>query len=154
MINREEQVVKTGIKENFSFLLQIPLPPLEEQQRIVARIESLTAKIEEARVLRKQAVEEAEAIVPAVMHGKFNFDGAETTVRDFATVQGGFAFASDSYDEKGTHQIVRIGNVRDGYLDLTRAPVRWNPASDKRVLKYELKPGRLGHFDDRHSRET
>ena len=35
---------------------------------------------------------------------------------------------------------MRIGNVRDGFLDLSRAPVRWNPAGDTRVLKYELKP--------------
>ena len=31
---------------------KIPLPPLDEQQRIVARIEQLAAKIEEARGLR------------------------------------------------------------------------------------------------------
>ncbi|CCF82601.1 restriction endonuclease subunit S [Nitrolancea hollandica] len=33
----------------------IPLPPLDEQRRIVARIEVLAAKIEEARELRRQA---------------------------------------------------------------------------------------------------
>jgi type I restriction enzyme, S subunit len=132
-----------AVRPKYLLAAKIPLPPLEEQQRIVARIESLAANIEEARGLREKAVVGAEAIIPAVMHGKFDFDGSETTVGDFATVQGGFAFASESYDEKGTHQVVRIGNVRDGYLDLTRALVRWNPASDKRVLKYELNPGDL-----------
>ena len=38
----------------------IPLPALTEQRRIVARIESLAAKIEEARGLRQQTVEEAD----------------------------------------------------------------------------------------------
>jgi type I restriction enzyme S subunit len=38
---------------------KIPLPPLEEQQRIVARIEELAGKIEEARGLRRETVEEA-----------------------------------------------------------------------------------------------
>ncbi len=37
---------------------KIPLPPLSEQRRIVARIEELTAKIEEARMLRQMAMEE------------------------------------------------------------------------------------------------
>ena len=41
---------------------QIPLPPLPEQQRIVARIESLAARIQDARILRKQAAEEAEVL--------------------------------------------------------------------------------------------
>ena len=35
----------------------IPLPPLEEQRRIVARVEALAARIEEARGLRKYTLE-------------------------------------------------------------------------------------------------
>ena len=41
---------------------EIPLPPLAEQQRVVARIEALAAQIHEARTLRHQAAEEAEAL--------------------------------------------------------------------------------------------
>lgn len=40
----------------------IPLPPLSEQRRIVARLEELAAKIEEARKLRQQAKEEAKLL--------------------------------------------------------------------------------------------
>jgi len=36
----------------------IPLPPLEEQRRLVARIEELAVKVEEARGLRREAMEE------------------------------------------------------------------------------------------------
>jgi type I restriction enzyme, S subunit len=43
--------------------LEIPLPPLPEQRRIVARIEELAAQINEARTLRQRATEEAEALV-------------------------------------------------------------------------------------------
>ena len=42
--------------------LEIPLPPLPEQQRIVADIEELARRVEEARGLRRVAVEEAEAL--------------------------------------------------------------------------------------------
>ena len=41
---------------------EISLPPLSEQQRIVARIEELAAKINEARALRRRTAEEAEAL--------------------------------------------------------------------------------------------
>jgi type I restriction enzyme S subunit len=40
----------------------IPLPSLADQRRIVARIEELGGKIEEARGLRRRAVEEGEAL--------------------------------------------------------------------------------------------
>lgn len=44
---------------------KIPLPPLYEQKRLVARIEELAAKVEEARGLRRTAVDEVEALVDA-----------------------------------------------------------------------------------------
>jgi type I restriction enzyme S subunit len=47
--------------------MKIPLPPLSEQQRIVARIEELAARIEEARGLRREAVEEAESLHTAAL---------------------------------------------------------------------------------------
>jgi type I restriction enzyme S subunit len=49
----------------------IPLPPLVEQRRIVARIEELTNRIEEALDLRRQAEEEAEALIAAARRSLF-----------------------------------------------------------------------------------
>lgn len=56
-------LTRNRFKENFFLALQIPLPPLPEQRRIVARIEELAAQIHEARTLRQQAAEQAEAIL-------------------------------------------------------------------------------------------
>ena len=42
--------------------IQFPLAPLAEQRRVVARIEELAAQIHEARTLRQQADDEAEAL--------------------------------------------------------------------------------------------
>jgi type I restriction enzyme S subunit len=49
----------------------IPLPSLTEQYRVVARIEELSTKVEEARSLRNRAVEEAKALLIAVMRRIF-----------------------------------------------------------------------------------
>jgi type I restriction enzyme, S subunit len=46
--------------------------PLEKQRRIVARIEELAAKIEEARGLRREAVEEAEELWISSLEATFN----------------------------------------------------------------------------------
>lgn len=46
---------------------EIPLPPLEEQRRIVGRIEELAQRIEEAKGLRRAARQEAEALLPAAL---------------------------------------------------------------------------------------
>jgi type I restriction enzyme S subunit len=50
----------------------VPLPPLEEQKRIVSRLEQLVNRTEEARRLRKQAREEAEKIMQAALNKVFS----------------------------------------------------------------------------------
>jgi type I restriction enzyme S subunit len=41
----------------------VPLPPLADQRRVVARIEELAAQIQDARTLRQQAADETNALV-------------------------------------------------------------------------------------------
>lgn len=62
---------RVRLQEGRFLNLEIPLPPLTEQRRIVARIEALAAKIAEARSLRQQAIEEVEAIVLSLLHRFF-----------------------------------------------------------------------------------
>lgn len=50
--------IKTELKAKRLLPIPVPLPPLPEQRRIVARIEQLAAKIEEARLLRQHVIEE------------------------------------------------------------------------------------------------
>ena len=60
------------------FLAQpIPLPPLEEQKRIVARIEELMGRVREARRLREEAKQEAERLWQAVLAQTFPRPGSE-----------------------------------------------------------------------------
>jgi type I restriction enzyme S subunit len=51
------------LKEERFLAATIPLPPLEEQRRIVARIEELVAKIGEARGLRRESEESIKALL-------------------------------------------------------------------------------------------
>jgi type I restriction enzyme S subunit len=52
-----------AVRPKILLACEIPLPPLAEQRRVVARIEELAAQIHEARTLRQQAAEEAEALL-------------------------------------------------------------------------------------------
>lgn len=62
---------------------EIPLPPLGEQRRIVARIEELAAQIHEARALRNQAAEEVEALLTAARRTTMSrFTGYPSTLND------------------------------------------------------------------------
>ena len=61
-------LTRNRFKENFFLDLEIPLPPLPEQQRIVARIEALAAKIEEARELNNKKAKDLDHLLICMAH--------------------------------------------------------------------------------------
>ena len=111
------------IKPEQFLRVEIPLPPLAEQRRIVARIEELAAQIQEARELRKLASEEAEALVGAHAHTIFGGTRASQSVPlDFiATLERG-KFNHRPRNEPrffdGVHPWIQIGEIEasDKYI--------------------------------------
>jgi type I restriction enzyme, S subunit len=63
---------RNRLKEEKLLEMEIPLPSLEDQRRIVARIEELAARIEEARGLRWEGVEETKTLINSVMRRTFS----------------------------------------------------------------------------------
>lgn len=51
--------------------IEIPLPTLHEQKKIVKKIEELFGKIDEAQKLREEAQKDATALIPAALHQIF-----------------------------------------------------------------------------------
>lgn len=101
--------------------IHIPLPSLPEQRRIVARIEELAAKIEEARALRHNAADETEALVAArrarLMNQMRRFDQLEfDTVID--QLRGGSGLPRKEYQISGRFPVVDQGQqFIGGYCD-------------------------------------
>ncbi|CBE69027.1 putative Restriction endonuclease S subunits [Candidatus Methylomirabilis oxygeniifera] len=114
-----------AIRPNDVLGYKISLPPLEEQWRLVARIEELAAKIEQARDLRREAVEEAGALLSAASRNLFVSDGLKAPrgrLEHFATrITKGESpeWQGFTYQELGP-VFVRSENVGWGTLDLSR----------------------------------
>jgi type I restriction enzyme S subunit len=90
----------------------VRLPPLAEQRRIVARIEELAAKIEDAKALRRQAAEEAEALVlraSAVLFEAMNFD--RKPLGKAAEKRTGVAYKAEDFAESGEVPVVRLKEI-------------------------------------------
>jgi type I restriction enzyme S subunit len=56
-----------AVTDNDVYNILIPLPPLEEQRRIVAKVEALMARIHEARRLRAEARKDTEHLMQAAL---------------------------------------------------------------------------------------
>jgi type I restriction enzyme S subunit len=65
--------------------IHVPLPPLNEQRRIVARIEELAAKVEEARGLRRCLDSETRSLPRAILSS--DKSGRQIKVGQFASVR-------------------------------------------------------------------
>jgi type I restriction enzyme, S subunit len=106
----------------------IPLPTREEQCRIVARIEELSAKVKEARALRQEAVQEAEILTASYL--THIFDGAaakgqsQTRLGDVCVFHGGSQPAKLEFAYQPRDGYIRLIQIRDYKSDdyLTYVP--------------------------------
>jgi len=95
-------LTRNRFKENFFLALEIPLPPLAEQRRIVARIEEVAPHIDEARQLRREAAEEAEAlIVSALTHLQLPSGSVTKPIAECSSMSTGTTPPSDRLDYYG-----------------------------------------------------
>ncbi len=133
---------RVRLKEDKFTRMKIPLPPLPEQRRIVARIERLAAKIEEARELRTQTNLHRELIHVSARHRVFSrLTQQIKTVRidEIADSRlGKMLSRNQSLDEKATPYL-RNANIQWDRLDL-RDVHRMEISADEKAT-FSLLPG-------------
>jgi type I restriction enzyme S subunit len=111
---------------------QIPLPLLEEQQRIVAKIDELAAKIEEARVLQQRTMEDAWALLEFARANIFKKMSSSWKVQkldEVAPINMGQSPPGESYNTFGDGIPLLNGPTEFGEKYPT--PVQWTTAPTK-----------------------
>jgi len=125
--------------------VHVPLPPLDEQRRIVARIEQLAAKIQEARDLRASSSEISRVLVAsatdsAVTRGRWPARPLATLLREDS--QNGLS-TRPSESRPGL-PILRISSAtsrQDAIVD--ESDFKFLQVSQSEANKYVLRPGDL-----------
>jgi type I restriction enzyme S subunit len=95
---------RVRLQEEKFLTAEISLPTLEEQRRIVARIESMATQIQGARILRQQVAEEASALPGAEASKLFGKFRERLTIEAISEVRGGI--------QKGPHRAPGANPVR------------------------------------------
>lgn len=147
---------KTGsaiphLNKKLFFSLEFPLPPLQEQQRIVEKIESLFAKLDEVKEKVQEAIASIDDNVEALLYKAFtgqltnewrnsNIEIEKWEDTTLSEIVSGLKYGSSEksdYEYKGT-PILRIPNIGDGIVDF----------SDLKYMSEELKSSSHEVFED------
>lgn len=131
----------------------IPLAPLNEQKRILAKLEQLLTDldkgIEYLETTKQQLKVYRQAVLKWAFEGKLTnrdvIDGElpngwdSKKISQVAETFGGYAFKSGEFESQGKFQVIRMGNVRPGVLRLDESPVFISQIDEKALNKALLK---------------
>lgn len=121
--------------------LEIPIPPLPEQERIVARIEELFSQLDAGVETLEKTKAQLVVYRQAVLKEAFEGDYPRKQLKEFSKAISGFAFKSSRYSPDGNYVVVKIGNVKERHFDFSRDLTKTLEADDSILEKYLLRRG-------------
>jgi len=136
---------RNRLKEEKLLEMEIPLPPLEDQRRIIARIEELAARIEEARGLRREAVKESEVLLSeTITQALDNNSWEKSTLGSLLRENSRNGLSAYPSDNPSGTPILRISAAtsrQDAIID--EQDHKYMELDEPDILKYRLEPGDL-----------
>lgn len=124
--------IKTELKAKRLLPIPVPIPSVEEQRRIVAKIQELAAKIGEARGLRQQTIEDAWTLLESTRVNIFKKMSSSWKVQkldEVAPINMGQSPPGESYNTFGDGIPLLNGPTEFGEKYPT--PVQWTTAPTK-----------------------
>jgi type I restriction enzyme S subunit len=129
-----------GITQKDIERIEIPLPPLEIQKRIVARIEELFEKIDKAKQLREKALEETEQIFQSALQEIFDKGEKKWGTKKLGEIlikNPQYGLTAKSSKEKKKFRYIRITDITDEGKLKSEDP-RYIDLDEKEFNKYKL----------------
>lgn len=156
IMNKAEKILKSAyggaqpnISSNKISAFLFPLPPLAEQQRIIERIETLFAKLDEAKEKLQNTLDTFEIRKAAILHKAFTGEltanwrkhhgltmdsWEEKTLGEVANSQ--YGYTESATDEAIGPKFLRITDIQNGFVNWDEVP--YCKISDKELDKYIL----------------
>lgn len=141
-VKASKGVAQLNLSTKWLMDYEVPLPEIEEQKRIVSRIEELFSELDNGVETLKKTNQQLAVYRQAVISAAFPEMTDENTVRldEIAEITGGITKGRDLSKHKTVHlPYLRVANVQNGYLDLSEMKSIEVKVSE--IDKYLLQPG-------------
>lgn len=151
--NLDRSTAIPGLNRDDAYALNVGLPPLNEQRRIVEKIETLFARLdkgeEAVRDVQKLLKRYRQSVLKSAVTGALTADwraenqSLQPEIRngplgDFVKVQGGFAFKSKDFVETGV-PLIRISNLTGSEVQIEEKtaflPIEYEEANPNFVVR-------------------
>lgn len=107
--------------------IEIPLPPLPEQQRIVSILDETFAAITKAKANAEQNLKNAKELFESYLQGVFeNGNWAKKELRELTTILGDGLHGTPKYTPDGDYYFINGNNLNDGEIVFKESTKRVN----------------------------
>lgn len=126
--------------------LPFSIAPLAEQKIIAEKLDTLLAQVDSTKARLEQIPKILkrfrQAVLTEAVSGKKNH--SESSIKklsDISKFQNGYAFKSSWFAKEGPYQVIKLANIRDGYLFLENAPSYVNDEIGREFSKFSPEKG-------------
>jgi type I restriction enzyme, S subunit len=120
---------------------EIPLPPLSTQSRIVARLDSAFASIDEQISLLRANIEDVENMRKSVLEESFRHEWVQRKIMKDILVTCEYGSSKKSTDDSSWVPVLRMGNIQNWWIDYNNLKYTSKDSEDLPKLylkKYDL----------------
>lgn len=123
--------------------IEVPIPPIPEQRRIVSRIRACMERVDELEALRAEAVAEAAAITPSLLNEVFLDVARRAPSRCIGelALETRYGTSQKCHSKPNGVPILRIPNVAAGSVNF--ADLKYCQLSGEELRRIQLVPGDL-----------
>lgn len=94
--------------------LEIPVPPLQEQKRIIKKLDAIFERIDKAIRLCEENIQHTEALMASVLSETFSANWESKPLSEISSIISGYAFKSTDFSDNGAVRSIKITNVGVG----------------------------------------